>query len=178
MDSDINQAIDSFIKGPAVIGKVHFSTESRPASEKALSVDFPRLEIMLAGQLRDPAIKADQAQLTPHDVLIAPRLEGLTSADFNRAREFMDQGEVQAEAMVLRMQDLQMSEADYAAWQAARQRRQPPPPTLQFVRTEGSELTRPDRRADMFASQPGQVFDGAGCGEQVVAGQLPVFGIE
>ncbi|STW66214.1 transcriptional regulator [Klebsiella michiganensis] len=49
MDSDINQAIDSFIKGPAVIGKVHFSTESRPASEKALSVDFPRLEIMLAG---------------------------------------------------------------------------------------------------------------------------------
>ena len=49
MDSDINQAIDSFIKGPAVIGKVHFSTESRPASEKALSVDFPRLEIMLRG---------------------------------------------------------------------------------------------------------------------------------
>lgn len=72
MDSDINQTIDSFIKGPAVIGKVHFSTESRPASEKALSVDFPRLEIMLAGQLRDPAIKADQAQLTPHDVLYVP----------------------------------------------------------------------------------------------------------
>ena len=72
MDNGINQVIDSFIKGPAVIGKVHFSTESRPASEKALSVDFPRLEIMLAGQLRDPAIKADQAQLTPHDVLYVP----------------------------------------------------------------------------------------------------------
>ncbi len=109
--------------------------------------------------LTEQNVQQSLRSLTPQDVLIAPRLEGLTSADFNRAREFMDQGEVQAEAMVLRMQDLQMSEADYAAWQAARQRRQPPPPTLQFVRTEGSELTRPDRRADMFASQPGQVFD-------------------
>jgi NTE family protein len=109
--------------------------------------------------LTEQNVQQSLRTLTPQDVLIAPRLEGLTSADFNRAREFMDQGEVQAEAMVLRMQDLQLSEADYAAWQAARERRQPPPPTLQFVRTEGSELTRPDLRADMFASQPRQVFD-------------------
>jgi NTE family protein len=109
--------------------------------------------------LTEQNVQQSLRALTPQDVLIAPRLEGLTSADFNRAREFMDQGEVQAEAMVLRMQDLQVSEADYAAWKAARQRRQPPPPTLQFVRTEGSELTRPDLRADMLASQPGQVFD-------------------
>ena len=72
MDIDINQAIDSFIKGPAVIGKVRFSTETRPASEKAVSVDFPRLEIMLEGQVSDPAVKADPAQLTPHDVLYIP----------------------------------------------------------------------------------------------------------
>lgn len=72
MDNGINQVIDSFIKGQAVIGKVHFSTESRPASEKALCVDFPRLEIMLEGQLQDPAIKADCARLMPHDVLYIP----------------------------------------------------------------------------------------------------------
>jgi len=109
--------------------------------------------------LTEQNVQQSLRTLTPHDVLIAPRLEGLTSADFNRAREFMDQGEVQAEAMVLRMQDLQLSQADYAAWKTARQRRQPPPPTLQFVRTEGSDLTRPDLRADMFASRSGQVFD-------------------
>ncbi len=109
--------------------------------------------------LTEQNVQQSLRTLTPHDVLIAPRLEGLTSADFNRAREFMDQGEVQAEAMVLRMQDLQLSQADYAAWKTARQRRQPPSPTLQFVRTEGSDLTRPDLRADMFASRSGQVFD-------------------
>ena len=109
--------------------------------------------------LTEQNVQQSLRTLTPHDVLIAPRLEGLTSADFNRAREFMDQGEVQAEAMVLRMQDLQLSQADSAAWKTARQRRQPPSPTLQFVRTEGSDLTRPDLRADMFASRSGQVFD-------------------
>ncbi|SVM42852.1 transcriptional regulator [Klebsiella pneumoniae] len=72
MNSDINQAIDSFIKGPAVIGKIRFSTETRPASENALCVDFPRLEIMLAGQLHDPAINAERTQLMPHDVLYIP----------------------------------------------------------------------------------------------------------
>ncbi len=109
--------------------------------------------------LTEQNVQQSLRSLTPQDVLIAPTLEGLSSADFDRAREFMDQGEVQAEAMVLRMQDLQLSEADYAAWKAARQRRQPPPPTLAFVRTEGSALTRPDLRTDLFVSQPGQVFD-------------------
>jgi NTE family protein len=108
--------------------------------------------------LTEQNVQQSLRTLTPQDVLIAPTLEGLTSADFNRAREFMDRGAVQAEAMVLRMQDLQMSEADYATWKAARQRRQAPPPVLKFVRTEGSKLTRPDQRSDMFASQPGQVF--------------------
>ncbi len=108
--------------------------------------------------LTEQNVQQSLRTLTPQDVLIAPTLEGLTSADFNRAREFMDRGAVQAEAMVLRMQDLQMSEADYAIWKAARQRRQAPPPVLKFVRTEGSKLTRPDQRSDMFASQPGQVF--------------------
>ena len=109
--------------------------------------------------LTEQNVQQSLRTLTPQDVLIAPTLEGLTSADFNRAREFMDRGAVQAEAMVLRMQDLQMSEADYAIWKAARQRRQAPPPVLKFVRTEGSKLTRPDQRSDMFASQPGQVFN-------------------
>jgi len=108
--------------------------------------------------LTEQNVQQSLRTLTPQDVLIAPTLEGLTSADFNRAREFMDRGAVQAEAMVLRMQDLQMSEADYAIWKAARQRRQVPPPVLKFVRTEGSKLTRPDQRSDMFASQSGQVF--------------------
>lgn len=97
--------------------------------------------------------------LTPRDVLIAPTLEGLSSADFDRAREFMARGEAQAEAMVLRMQDLQLSEAEYAEWKSARQRQVPASPQLDFVRTEGSKLTRPDLRADMFRSQPGDVFD-------------------
>lgn len=109
--------------------------------------------------LTEQNVQQSLRTLTPKDVLIAPVMEGLSSADFDRAREIMSQGAAQAEAMVLRMQDLQLSEADYAAWKEARQRRLPPRPVLQSVRTEGSVLTHPDLRDDMLASKPGQVFD-------------------
>ena len=50
----------------------------------------------------------------------------MTSADFEQAREFLMRGGLQAEAMVLRMQDLRVSEAEYAAWRAQRKARGQP----------------------------------------------------
>lgn len=110
--------------------------------------------------LTEQNVRISLATLTPQDVLIAPTLEGLTSSDFDRAPEFMTLGELQAEAMVLRMQDLKLSEADYAAWKAQRRLRAMPPPTpLTFVRFEGSQLTHPEARSDILLTQPGEVFN-------------------
>jgi NTE family protein len=111
--------------------------------------------------LTEQNVRQSLATLTAQDVLIAPSLEGLTSSDFDRANEFMTLGELQAEAMVLRMQDLKLSEADYAAWRAQRLRRIPPPTPLSFVRFEGSVITHPEQRPDVLQTQPGEAFDTA-----------------
>jgi NTE family protein len=120
---------------------------------------FTGVTAQMINILTEQNVQASLRTLGPDDVLIAPKLDGLTSADFERAREFMLLGELQAEALVLRMQDLKVSESDYAAWLAARQQRIAPPVPLQFVRFEGTELTKPANRSDILATQPGQVFD-------------------
>jgi NTE family protein len=109
--------------------------------------------------LTEQNVRQSLATLSPRDILIAPTLEGLTAADFNRAPEFITQGELQAEALVLRMQDLKLSEADYARWKAQRVKRMTPAVPLSFVRFEGSQLTHPEARSDIFQTQPGNVFD-------------------
>jgi NTE family protein len=109
--------------------------------------------------LTEQNVRLSLATLTPQDVLIAPDLNDLTAADFDRAGEFMNLGEVQAEAMVLRMQDLKLSEADYAQWKAQRTHRLPQSPPLTFVRFEGSQITHPEYRTDILQTQPGEVFD-------------------
>ena len=108
--------------------------------------------------LTEQNVQRSLATLTPQDVLITPQLQGLTSADFSRAVEFVELGETQADAMVLRFQDLRLSEADYAAWRTGHQLRAPAPQELRFVRFEGSELTHPQARSDILRSQPGQAF--------------------
>ncbi|MDE2433523.1 MAG: patatin-like phospholipase family protein [Burkholderiales bacterium] len=119
--------------------------------------------------LTEQNVQQSLRTLHPDDVLIAPDLDSLTAADFDRAREIMLKGEMQAEALVLRMQDLKVSEAEYAAWQAQRKQRQTAPAPLAFVRFEGSKLTQPEVRSDMLASQPGQVFDLAKAERDVTA---------
>ena len=69
MDTDLNQHIDALIKSPATIRQIRFATDSRPASGNVQKADFPRLDIMLDGQLHDAGIKADPPVLSRHDVL-------------------------------------------------------------------------------------------------------------
>ena len=109
--------------------------------------------------LTEQNVQRSLATLQPHDVLIAPTLEGLTAADFNRAGEFINLGETQAEAMVLRMQDLKVSEAEYAAWKASRQRPPAERRPLQAVRIEGSNITQPELRQDQLETRPGQPYN-------------------
>jgi NTE family protein len=109
--------------------------------------------------LTEQNVQQSLRTLGPQDVLIAPALEGLSAADFDKAQEFISLGEFQAEAMVLRMQDLKLSEAEYEDWKILRKTSVPAPPPLQFVRFEGSRLTQPEVRADILRTQPGEIFD-------------------
>lgn len=109
--------------------------------------------------LTEQNVQQSLRSLTPADVLIAPTMDGLSAADFDRARKLIELGELQAEALVLRMQDLKLSEAEYAQWQAQRRQRAVPPPTLSFVTFEGSKVTQPQARSDVLLTQPGSTFD-------------------
>jgi NTE family protein len=108
--------------------------------------------------LTEQNVQQSLRQLGPQDVLIAPQLDGLTAADFDRALDFMRLGELQTEALVLRMQDLKLSPEAYAEWKARRKLRVQPRPVLEFVRFAGTDITHPEMRPDLLASQPGQTF--------------------
>lgn len=92
------------------------------------------------------------------DLLVSPNLDGMTSTEFERAREFIARGETEARRLMPLFQRLSVSQEAYARWDAQRLRKDPPPTQLAFVRTEGHELSRPDSQLPQFASQPGQAF--------------------
>lgn len=108
--------------------------------------------------LTEQNVQRSLQTLGPQDVLIAPTLEGLTSGDFDRAIDLMRLGELQAEALVLRMQDLKLSPEAYARWQAQRRQKALQSTKLDFVRFEGSDITHPENRPDLLKSQPGEQF--------------------
>lgn len=56
MDNDINQVIDALLKKQTSLGRVYFAGETRSPAEPVVQVDFPRLNILLDGQLRDRAL--------------------------------------------------------------------------------------------------------------------------
>jgi NTE family protein len=108
--------------------------------------------------LTEQNVQRSLQSLGSRDVLIAPRLDGLSAGDFDRAVDLMRLGELQAEALVLRMQDLKLSEQAYANWQAQRRLKAMQPTKLDFVRFEGSRITHPENRPDLLKTQPGEPF--------------------
>ncbi|VFT73169.1 AraC family transcriptional regulator [Klebsiella aerogenes] len=72
MDNDINQLIDSFLKKQNGIGRVYFAGEMRSPAEPVVQVDFPRLNIIIDGQLPDRALGENASPLEANDVLYIP----------------------------------------------------------------------------------------------------------
>ncbi|MDE2402479.1 MAG: patatin-like phospholipase family protein [Burkholderiales bacterium] len=130
-----------------------------PLAKRDTLSTFTGVTAQMINILTEQNVQQSLRTLHPDDVLIAPTLEKLTSADFDKAREFVALGQLQAEALVLRMQNLKVSEEAYARWRARRQQQQASPSTLAFVRFEGTEQTKPEGRADMLETRPGQTFD-------------------
>lgn len=69
MYHDVSHLLSRLINGPLPLRQIYFASASGPAAALAYQVDFPRLEIVLEGELTDMSITAP---LIPCDVLYVP----------------------------------------------------------------------------------------------------------
>ncbi|WP_165456694.1 patatin-like phospholipase family protein [Aquabacterium lacunae] len=130
-----------------------------PLFKREVLSTFTGVTAQMISILTEQNVQRSLASLQPDDVLIAPVLDGLTAADFNRARDFIQQGEVQAEALVLRMQDLKVSEAEYARWKQRRRVAQGEGDVIRAVTFEGTRATHPEQLQAQLETRAGTPFD-------------------
>ena len=110
--------------------------------------------------LTEQNVRAQLATLTPADILISPDLGNLTASDFGEAREFIRRGEAVAREMAPRLSTLSLSPAAYAAYKRAHPRiADTPPPTVDFVRIEGTQYANPAVISDELGAHVGKPLD-------------------
>ncbi|ENO2842237.1 helix-turn-helix transcriptional regulator [Salmonella enterica] len=63
MYHDVSHLLSRLINGPLPLRQIYFASASGPAPELAYQVDFPRLEIVLEGELTDMSILFGKQQL-------------------------------------------------------------------------------------------------------------------
>ncbi len=93
------------------------------------------------------------------DLLIAPALGSLSSADFGRTRELIARGREAARAMLPQLRPLALSEDRWHALQARRQVAPQPAAPIASLRFEGADVSQPQQQAEALASRPGSAFD-------------------
>ena len=130
-----------------------------PLAGRAALGSLLGLTTQMINILTEQNVKRSLAALWEEDVLISPGLGELSSADFDRAAEFVRIGEASAEALLPELRTLALSEAAYAQWRQARLRPQATPRRLVALRYEGSTLTQPARWEAVLASKVGEPFD-------------------
>ncbi len=69
MYQDISHLLSRLIHGPTPLRQIFFASTLTPIPELAYQVDFPRLEIVLEGELTDASLTDT---LAPCDVLYVP----------------------------------------------------------------------------------------------------------
>ncbi|BBV32954.1 Uncharacterized HTH-type transcriptional regulator ypdC [Citrobacter werkmanii] len=72
MYHDISHLLARLINGPTPLRQIYFASTCSSMPELAYQVDFPRLEIVLEGDLTDQGIAGAAATLLPGDVLFVP----------------------------------------------------------------------------------------------------------
>ncbi|MGY0197387.1 patatin-like phospholipase family protein [Leptothrix sp. BB-4] len=110
--------------------------------------------------LTEQNVQRSLATLRPgQDVLVAPALGALTSADFGRSRELIARGREAANAAWPQLLALALPDERWLALQARRQRPEPVAAPITSLRFEGADVSQPQQQADALASRPGLAFD-------------------
>jgi NTE family protein len=128
--------------------------EGREALNSIVGVTAQMITI-LTGQ----NVRRSLSMLGSDDLLITPRLDGLSSADFARTAELIARGEAAAEAMLPQLRRYAVSSEAYAAWRQARLQHPTQAPVLAAVKFEGSALTHPEQLQNQLESKASQPFD-------------------
>ncbi len=111
--------------------------------------------LSIAGRSLSVMITANELKsIGEADLIVMPALDGLESGDYLKWKTFADRGEAASEKKRPMMERLTLSEADYAAYQDKRRRRQRPaavrPQTI-----EVDTAVAPRRRASLIAAVSG-----------------------
>lgn len=130
-----------------------------PLSGREALSSLGGLTSQMVSILTEQNVQRSLAMLSDVDVLITPTLGQLSSGDFNRTREFIDQGEAGVRPALTKLSGLALSPEDYAAWKASLGSLSRPPTTIAFIRFETTQVTNPERLADQLELAPGQLFD-------------------
>ena len=110
--------------------------------------------------LTEQNVREQLALLRPADILISPDLGELTFGDFDAGPKFIALGREAALEQSPRLTALGVPAAQYTMFKtrllgpAFR-----PPPVVDFVRVEGTELANPDVLAQQMDTRPGEPFD-------------------
>jgi len=110
--------------------------------------------------LTDANVQRSITELTARDILVAPDLGTVGSADFDRLPEAVQSGEAAARALAARLAPLALSEDEYAA--LAQRRRLAyvePSIVLDEVRIVGTKAVNPEVVEAALGSVAGQPFD-------------------
>ncbi|MDF1556113.1 MAG: patatin-like phospholipase family protein [Deferrisomatales bacterium] len=121
--------------------------------------------VTVAGQilnfLLEQNVRRQLQLLRPADLRISPRLEGVSSTDFNHMGEIAAAGEAAARAVLPALRRLAVSEAEYAAYREARLRPEPEAFAVAFVRLDNRSFLRTADLARDLEVRPGEPFDRA-----------------
>jgi NTE family protein len=108
--------------------------------------------------LTEQNVRKSLASLGTRDVLIAPDLGPLSASEFSRSADFIRLGEEAARAALPQLSALALSAPEYAAYRAGLPTLvAPAPPTIEFVRIEGTQFANPaviDARLAIPLGQP------------------------
>ncbi|HED1543752.1 TPA: helix-turn-helix transcriptional regulator [Kluyvera cryocrescens] len=69
---DINPLLSHIASGTTPLQKIWFATSHTPVPDMAFQVDFPRLEIVLSGELADAGLHGDEVRMNGLDALYVP----------------------------------------------------------------------------------------------------------
>lgn len=110
--------------------------------------------------LTEQNVQRSLASLRPSvDLLIAPALGALSSADFGRSRELVARGREAAHALLPQLRELALPPDRWLALLSRRQVPAPPAAPIASLRFEGADVSQPQQQVPALASRPGEPLD-------------------
>ena len=110
--------------------------------------------------LTEQNVRQSIALLTRHDLLLAPPLDKLTSADFDKAPAIAALGQAYADTVVSSLERFSVDEDSYAQWRLERlPTAAPEPGALAFVRFDGVTPQQAQHLARLVDTRPGQALN-------------------